>query len=64
MVLLKGTQLTIACTVRHVSHVVSGGMLGQRCRHLHDARNRYSHVTPDMQRSAAEALDAAFREVG
>lgn len=25
--------------------------------------NRYSHVTPDMQRLAADALDAAFREV-
>jgi integrase len=26
--------------------------------------NRYSHVTPDMQRSAADTLDAVFREVG
>lgn len=26
--------------------------------------NRYSHVTPDMQRAAADTLDAAFREVG
>jgi hypothetical protein len=25
--------------------------------------NRYSHVTPDMQRSAADVLDAAFRDV-
>jgi hypothetical protein len=25
--------------------------------------NRYSHVTPDRQRSAADVLDAAFREV-
>jgi integrase len=25
--------------------------------------NRYSHVTPDMQRSAADTLDAVFREV-
>jgi integrase len=26
--------------------------------------NRYSHVTPDMQRQAADTPDAAFREVG
>jgi integrase len=26
--------------------------------------NRYSHVTPDMQRAAADTLDAAFREAG
>lgn len=26
--------------------------------------NRYSHVTPDIQRSAADTLDLAFREVG
>lgn len=26
--------------------------------------NRYSHVTPDMQRLAADTLDAAFRDVG
>jgi integrase len=26
--------------------------------------NRYSHVTPDMQRAAADTLDAAFREMG
>jgi hypothetical protein len=25
--------------------------------------NRYSHVTPDMQRSAAETLDATFTMV-
>jgi integrase len=25
--------------------------------------NRYSHVTPDMQRSAADTLDAAFTKV-
>jgi hypothetical protein len=25
--------------------------------------NRYSHVTPDMQRAAAETLDAAFDKV-
>jgi integrase len=25
--------------------------------------NRYSHVAPDMQRSAADTLDTAFREV-
>jgi integrase len=25
--------------------------------------NRYSHVTPDMQRSAADTLDAAFMRV-
>lgn len=25
--------------------------------------NRYSHVTPDMQRSAADTLDAAFTMV-
>jgi integrase len=25
--------------------------------------NRYSHVTPEMQRQAADVLDAAFREV-
>jgi integrase len=25
--------------------------------------NRYSHVTPHMQRSAAETLDAAFTKV-
>jgi hypothetical protein len=25
--------------------------------------NRYSHVTPDMQRSAADTLDAAFSRV-
>jgi hypothetical protein len=25
--------------------------------------NRYSHVTPDMQRSAADVLDAAFTRV-
>jgi integrase len=25
--------------------------------------NRYSHVTPDMQRAAADVLDTAFREV-
>jgi site-specific recombinase XerD len=25
--------------------------------------NRYSHVTPDMQRAAADTLDAAFRGV-
>jgi integrase len=25
--------------------------------------NRYSHVTPDMQRSAADTLDKAFQEV-
>jgi integrase len=25
--------------------------------------NRYSHVTPDLQRAAADTLDAAFREV-
>jgi integrase len=24
--------------------------------------NRYSHVTPDMQRAAAETLEAAFRD--
>ncbi len=26
--------------------------------------NRYSHVTPDMQRSAADTLDAAFTKIG
>jgi integrase len=26
--------------------------------------NRYSHVTPDMQRAAADTLDAAFRDAG
>jgi hypothetical protein len=26
--------------------------------------NRYSHVTPDMQRSAADTLNAAFRDAG
>jgi hypothetical protein len=26
--------------------------------------NRSSHVTPGMQRQAADVLDAAFREVG
>jgi hypothetical protein len=25
--------------------------------------NRYSHVTPDMQRTAADTLDEVFREV-
>jgi integrase len=25
--------------------------------------NRYSHVTPDMQRAAADTLDAAFTKV-
>jgi hypothetical protein len=25
--------------------------------------NRYSHVSPDMQRQAGDTLDAVFREV-
>jgi integrase len=62
----------LAADLRHTSATlllrqgVHTTMVQERLGHADIAMtlNRYSHVTPDMQRAAADTLDAAFREVG
>jgi hypothetical protein len=46
-------------------YLIESNIVWERLRHadISMTLNRYSHVTPDMQRSAADTLDAAFTKV-